>query len=278
MKLKRLINPNDRGVKMLISGQPKIGKTSLLLTLPPEETLFIDLEAGDLAVQGWTGDAVTPQTWEELRDLACWFVGQSGDINPSYRPESNFSQAHYDALVSSHEFDEIDVKKYKTLFIDSLTVAGRLCLQYAKVQPQAFSEKTGKPNPLGMYSVLGQELVSWTTQLQHIENLNLVLVCLLDQKFDEYNRPIWTLQLDGQKASGEIPGIVDQVVSMVEMPFEDEKGNAAAPVRAFVCTKLNAWGYPAGDRSGKLDMIERPHLGQLLNKIRNGERKVNYEY
>ena len=278
MKLKRIINPNDRGVKMLISGQPKIGKTSLLLTLPPEETLFIDLEAGDLAVQGWTGDAVTPQTWEELRDLACWFVGQSGNINPSYKPESNFSQAHYQSLIDSHEFDEIDVKKYKTLFVDSLSVAGRLCLQYAKGQPQAFSEKTGKPNLLGAYGLLGQELIGWATQLQHINHINLVFVCLLDQKLDEYNRPIWTLQIEGQKAGLEIPGIVDQVVSMVEMPFEDEKGNAAAPVRAFVCTRPNAWGYPAGDRSGKLEMIERPHLGQLLNKIRNGERKVNYEY
>ena len=278
MKLKRLINPNDRGVKMLISGQPKIGKTSLLLTLPPEEIFFIDLEVGDLAVQGWTGDAVTPQTWEELRDLACWFVGQSGNINPSYKPESNFSQAHYQSLIDSHEFDEIDVKKYKTLFIDSLTVAGRLCLQYAKVQPQAFSEKTGKPNLLGAYGLLGQELIGWATQLQHINHINLVFVCLLDQKLDEYNRPIWRVQIEGQKAGLEIPGIVDQVVSMVEMPFEDEKGNAAAPVRAFVCTRPNAWGYPAGDRSGKLEMIERPHLGQLLNKIRNGERKVNYEY
>lgn len=259
---------------MLITGVPKIGKTSLLLTLPEKGTLFIDLEAGDLAVQGWKGDAVTPQTWEELRDLACWF----GGANPAYRPEQNYSQAHYDALVNSHEFDDIDRSKYQTLFIDSLTVAGRICLQYCKGQPQAFSEKTGKPNLLGAYGLLGQELVGWATQLQHISNLNLVFVALLDQKLDEYNRPIWTLQIDGQKAGLEIPGIVDQVVSMVEMPFEDGSGNAAVPIRAFVCTRPNSWGYPAGDRSGKLDMIERPHLGALLNKIKTSERKVNYEY
>ena len=31
---------------------------------------------------------------------------------------------------------------------------------------------------------------------------------------------------------------------------------------------LNPWNYPAKDRSGRLDMIEAPHLGRLLEKIR----------
>lgn len=276
MKLKSISEPG--GVKLLITGQPKVGKTSLLLTLPEDNTLFIDLEAGDLAVQGWAGDSVAPQTWEELRDLACWF----GGANPAYRPEQNYSNEHYNALVQSHEFDDINKAKYQTLFIDSLSVAARLCLQYCKGQPQAFSEKTGKPNLLGAYGLLGQELIGWVTQLQHIRPVNLVFVCLLDQKLDEYNRPFWTLQIEGQKAGLEIPGIVDQIVSMVEMPVEVEGGNKAGTppemVRAFVCTRPNSWGYPAGDRSGKLEMIERPHLGQLLNKIKTGTRKVNYEY
>ena len=37
--------------------------------------------------------------------------------------------------------------------------------------------------------------------------------------------------------------------------------------RAFVCHTLNAWGYPAKDRSGRLDPIEEPHLGRLMEKI-----------
>lgn len=269
MKLKSLSEPG--GVKLLIAGPPKIGKTSLLMTLTTESTLFVDLEAGDLAVQGWAGDSVAPPTWEELRDLACWIGGP----NPSFRPDQNYSEAHYYSLMDSREFDEINKDKYQTLFIDSLTVAGRMCFQYAKGQPEAFSEKTGKPNMLGAYGLLGQELIGWVTQLQHIRHINLVLVCLLDQKLDDYNRAIWTLQIEGQKAGLEIPGIVDQVVSMVEIPA-DEKGTEL--VRAFVCTRPNPWSYPAGDRSGKLEMLEQPHLGNLLNKIKTGKRSVNYEY
>ena len=39
------------------------------------------------------------------------------------------------------------------------------------------------------------------------------------------------------------------------------------PYRAFVCQTMNPWNYPAKDRSGRLDMIERPHLGKLMEKI-----------
>jgi hypothetical protein len=30
---------------------------------------------------------------------------------------------------------------------------------------------------------------------------------------------------------------------------------------------LNPWGYPAKDRSGRLALIEEPHLGRLMTKI-----------
>jgi hypothetical protein len=47
--------------------------------------------------------------------------------------------------------------------------------------------------------------------------------------------------------------------------LSDEGG---APYRAFVCQTLNPWGYPAKDRSGRLDQLEEPHLRRLMEKIR----------
>jgi hypothetical protein len=35
---------------------------------------------------------------------------------------------------------------------------------------------------------------------------------------------------------------------------------------------MNPWGYPAKDRSGRLDMVEAPDLGVLIRKIREGQR------
>jgi len=62
---------------------------------------------------------------------------------------------------------------------------------------------------------------------------------------------------------------------MAIMP--DDSGN---PYRAFVCQTLNQWGYPAKDRSGRLDLLEEPHLGRLLEKMSGGkpqaERPMNF--
>jgi hypothetical protein len=40
--------------------------------------------------------------------------------------------------------------------------------------------------------------------------------------------------------------------------------------RAFVTNADNEWSFPAKDRSGRLDPLERPHLGALLEKL-NGK-------
>ena len=54
---------------------------------------------------------------------------------------------------------------------------------------------------------------------------------------------------------------------MVELKADD-----GSPYRAFVCQTLNPHGFPAKDRSGRLDMVEEPHLGRLMAKIRSGPR------
>jgi hypothetical protein len=37
--------------------------------------------------------------------------------------------------------------------------------------------------------------------------------------------------------------------------------------RVFVCQTMNPWGYPAKDRSGRLDLVEEAHLGRLIARI-----------
>lgn len=64
-----------RDVKGVLVGKSGIGKTSQLWTLEPESTLFFDLEAGDLAVEGYAGDTIRPRTWQECRDFAVFIGG-----------------------------------------------------------------------------------------------------------------------------------------------------------------------------------------------------------
>ena len=246
-----------RGVKGVLVGKAGLGKTSQLWSLPAASTLFFDLEAGDLAIEGWAGDTIRPRTWQECRDFAVFIGGP----NPALRPDQPYSQAHFDAVCA--EFgDPAVLQRYETVFIDSITVAGRLCLQWCKGQPQAYSEKTGKPDNRGAYGLLGQELIGWLTHLQHTRHKNVWFVGILDEKLDDFNRKVFSLQIDGSKASLELPGIVDEVITLAELQPAD-----GPAYRAFICHTLNEWGYPAKDRSGRLDPIEPPHLGQLMAKI-----------
>jgi len=251
-----------RGPKVLIGGPPGVGKTSLLRTIDPTKTLFFDLEAGDLSVQDVEVDQVRARSWQECRDLACYLGGPNAALDP-HKP---YSQAHYDHVVE--QFGETDqLEKYSTYFIDSVTVAARLCLQWAQQQPEGVSEKTGKPDMRGAYGLLGREMVAWMTQLQHAKEKAVVFAGIVEPEKDDFGRVTWRLQVDGTKAKTEIPGIIDEVLGMAIVKFEgDEEAR-----RALICTPeagLRHYpGFDIKDRSGRLDDYEEPHLGRLLAKL-----------
>jgi hypothetical protein len=247
-----------RGIKGVLTGTSGIGKTSQLWTLNPDKTLFLNLEAGELAVQGWPGDEIRIRDWDRARDLACWIGGP----NPAMRDDQSYSRADYARVCNAFGPPNI-LEKYDTIFVDSITVASRLCLQWAKGQPQAMSDRSGKADMRGAYGLLGQEMIGWLTHLQHTPDKNVWLVGLLDKRLDDFNRPFFSLQIEGSKTGLELPGIVDEIVTLADIrPAE------GAPYRAFVCTTLNEFGFPAKDRSGRLTSIEPAHLGRLMDKIR----------
>ncbi|PCJ29625.1 MAG: hypothetical protein COA94_01095 [Rickettsiales bacterium] len=251
-----------RGIKGCILGKAGIGKTSLLWTLPVESTLFLDLEAGDLAVAGWGGDAIRLRTWSECRDFAVYLGGG----NPALRDDQPYSKAHYDAVCKRFG-SASSIEKYETIFIDSITVAGRLCFNWSKNQPQSYSDRTGKEDIRAAYGLHGREMISWITHLQHSRDRNIWFVGILQEKLDEFNRKVFSMQIDGSKTELELPGIVDQVITMAEIAGDDER-----PYRAFVNHTINPYGYPAKDRSGCLRVLEEAHLGRLMEKIKRAQQ------
>jgi len=254
----------ERMIKAAIFGRSGEGKTSLLWTLRATTTLFWDLEAGDLAVEGWPGDTVRPRTWEECRDLAAFMGGP----NPALRDDQTYSRAHYESVCAKYG-DPAAFNRYDTLFIDSITVAGRLCLQWCRGQPEAFSDRTGKPDTRGAYGLHGREMIAWLTQLQHTRGKNVIFVGILDEKLDDFNRKVFVPQIEGSKTGLELPGIVDEVLTLAAIKGEDGQLR-----RALICQTLNPWGFPAKDRSGRLDLVEPPHLGRLFEKIAGPARPI----
>ena len=76
--------------------------------------------------------------------------------------------------------------------------------------------------------------------------------------------------MEGGKAARELPGIVDQVITM-SLFSRDGDGWRHDPERGehrrLVCRAGNPFALPAKDRSGRLDVTEPPDLGALLAKI-----------
>jgi hypothetical protein len=252
----RLAEP--QGVSVLLVGPTGIGKTWLLTTVPPPllpVVLAGDIEAGFSPVNHLPIASVRPRTAQELLDIAC----AVGGPDPALPASSAFSTAHYAKVSSDPEL--MKLAEYQIYFIDSLTAAGRLFFTHCEQLPESTSDR-GKKDLRAVYGAFARLMVAWMRQWQMARGKTVIFVAILERQTDDFGTSVWGVQLDGAKAARELPGIVDQVVSMVAIDFGDRK-----PVRAFVCTADNPWGYPAKDRSGRLEMIEPPDLGKLLAKL-----------
>lgn len=283
-------NANPPKVNIVVFGPSGIGKTTQCRTLDPEKTLFIDMEAGDLAIQGWPGDrigvlewarAVNVDPWEMVRALASVIAGPDPadiSIDPATAqqtpgPYSPASHEAYCKVIDAKMFD-----KYDTIFLDSITAAGRWSFDFTRRNDRdAFSEKTGKPDTRGAYGAHGRGMVRWLSILQHqakrpgAEAKNIIMVGILDEKKDDLGRVVYEPQIVGGATGRELPGIFDEVLTLMDV--HDQQAGVAG--RAFVCHKLNPQGVPAKDRSGRLALYEPPDLGALVRKIQTADRTDN---
>lgn len=260
----RIVPPEERlakprTAKIVIFGPTGVGKTSLLngCAIP---TLLVDMEAGDLVLNQWNGSSAEVRQWEEAVDLAC-LIGGPNHALPDSEP---YSPGHF-AYVESILGPRAEVLKgIQMVFWDSITVLSRLCMGWAERHPENNIQKGGKivRDTRGAYGMMGREVLKMLTHLQHTPDMHIVLVGILDSKLDELNRTVWEPQMEGSKVGRELPGIVDEVLTMAI--HTDEQGNKH---RVFHTSQMNDAGYPAKDRSGRLSPIEPANLQRLIEKI-----------
>lgn len=259
--------PANRKTSLAIFGPYGVGKTSLLRQLPPEYTLCLDIEAGLKSVPNLDYASAPIRDYRDFQDLVVLIAGP----DPAVAPTKWYSPSHWEHTRQAYAGTAVEAQAQRpVIFVDSITDLTRLAMVYAQQQPEAFSEKTGKPDNRGAYGLLAREVIAALKHLQRAPGKTVILVGLLEKVTDEFKQSEWVPQMEGSKAGRELPGIVDQVISMHTFGrgadgtlMLDEK----AQERRFVCQRGNPWGLPAKDRSGRLDMTEAPDLGALLSKI-----------
>jgi hypothetical protein len=256
----RLLTANERlaeprGAKVALFGPAGVGKTSLLKTESDDDrahTLFVDIEGGDQAIAGLNVASVRPERWADCLNIAA----VAGGPDPSLPSSEPYSEAHFKS-ASAH----LDLSPFKILFVDSVTAAARLCFRRCQQQPDAISDR-GRKDLRGTYGLHARTMIGWLNQLQRARERTVIFVGILEKIVDDFNVGTWQPQLEGAKTTRELPGIVDQLITYHWADRGDGK-----PVRTLVCTSPNAWGFPAKDRSGRLNQFEEPHLGDLLKKL-----------
>ena len=92
----RIISADERlsaaenKTSLAIFGPPGIGKTTLLKTLPENDTVCLDLEAGMKSVQDWRGASIPVRSFGDFRDLAVLI----GGADPAQDSAAWYSAAH----------------------------------------------------------------------------------------------------------------------------------------------------------------------------------------
>jgi hypothetical protein len=249
-----------------IFGPAGAGKTSLARSLPPAEAVVIDLEAGMKSLQGWGGDSIPVRSFQDAADVACLV----GGIDPAADSQGFFSAAHHQHVVGEYPDLARMVETKRYVFVDSITDLTRQAMAWAKTRPEAFSDRTGKPDTRGAYGLLARETISLLKHLQHAPGRTVIFVGILERVVDEFGRETFQPQMEGGKVARELPGIVDQVMtlSLFDPDGETWRHNVTSgTTRRLVCRSGNTWSLPAKDRSGQLDPTEPPDLMAVLNKV-----------
>lgn len=224
-------------IKMVVYGDPGTGKTSLVKTIK-EKTLVISAEAGLLPLREMEIDVI---------DLTI------DDNNQPLAKEKRISK-----LLEVYQFLQSDdcKKKYKTIFIDSLSEINSNMLE------QLQQEIPDAKDTLKMYGELSKRMKSLIKAFRDLPHYSVVFTCLSEVDKDENGQRYIGPQLIG-KLSGQIAAYFDEFFLL--------HVNKETGARVLVTCKTD--NVIAKDRSGSLEKTEPADLGLIFEKI----RKVSVE-
>jgi phage nucleotide-binding protein len=236
-------NEATNRLKILVYGRPGVGKTRLATTID-EPTLVVSVEAGHLVLADKDLDMV---------DIS---VDDRGEILPK---EKRFDQLYN---VYKYLTCEEARRKYKWIYIDSITEIGELLIESL----QARSEYSSRKMVLPMYQEYTKSIRSLIKSFRDLPYYNVVFTALLEDKPEKDGKKTpYRALLPGEKVPDQMGGFFDLYLYMTIMKGKDGKEQR-------VLVTEGSTTYEAKDRSTKLEKYEKPNLAEIARKIR-GESK-----
>ena len=244
MLIKSTKNASDGRLKLLIYGRSGVGKTRLASTIG-EPTLVISAEAGHLVLRDFDLDMI---------DMA------TDDNNEMLAKEKRF-----DRLLEIYSYIQTEAprKKYKWIYIDSLTEIAENLLEKLDVNPKFNNPKM----MLLKWAEYTKQMNLLTKAFRDIPYYNVVFTAISDESDDKDGnpRPIKPL-LKGQKVPDQIGMYFDELLYFGSKTEKEEE-------KRYLLTQGTQMIF-AKDRSGKLNKYEQPNLATIAEKIRGNKEGV----
>lgn len=224
----------DRFVALIV-GESGNGKTTLAHTLPHAETLIISAENGLLSLKKHKVD-----------------IGVA-EIDPDTTYQSITDVFEYLDLPETR-------KKYKYLFIDSLSEISELILAELKRDPKLNDAKNAFP----LWNKYSERMTIITKCFRDYLGYSVIFTCQNCWEKDGVTLKE-SFNISGTGFVNSLKGMFDIILSYKLYPSDEKDGE---PIRKLVSCPIEA--PLSKDRSGLLEKYEDANLGVLINKVLGG--------